>query len=208
MILTGAGGLSNSELLAIILGTGARGASATALAEKLLALGGLGYLAESSPEELAAVRGVGDAKACRVLAAIELGKRVATRPRGKRVNIVSCDDIAGFFMADMRAMKNECFKVLLLNVKNEVIAVQAVSMGIINSSLIDPREVFRPAVKRGAASVALAHNHPSGNPEPSGADVDVTLRLVEAGKLLGIKVLDHIVIGDGVFVSMRQRQLI
>jgi DNA repair protein RadC len=96
---------------------------------------------------------------------------------------------------------------MLLNTKNEVIAINTVSVGIINSTVIDPREVFRPAIKRGAASVVLAHNHPSGNPEPSSADVEVTIRLIESGRLLGIRELYHAVIGDGNYVSMKQRNL-
>jgi len=107
----------------------------------------------------------------------------------------------------MRYMKNECFKVLLLNTKNEIIAIHTVSIGTINSSLVDAREVFKPAIKRGAASVAFAHNHPSGNPTPSETDIEVTTRLIDAGKLLGVNVIDHIIIGDGVFTSLRQERL-
>ena len=205
----GPGKLSNLELLAILLGAGTRELSAMALAERIITIdkSGIDYLAECMVEELSGIKGIGDAKSCVIVAAIELGKRIATKPRGKRVNVMCSQDLADIFMADMRYMKNECFKVLLLNTKNEIIAVHSVSMGILNSSVVDPREVFRPAIKRGAASVALAHNHPSGNPEPSAADVDVTMRLIEAGRLLGVKVVDHIVIGDGVYVSMRQQNM-
>ena len=207
--LLGPGNLSNLELLTILLGTGTRNESAMVLAERIITIdnSGIDYLAECTVEELSGINGVGAAKSCVLVAAIELGKRIATKPKGKRVNIMCSQDLADIFMADMRYLKNECFKVLLLTTKNEVIAVHPVSMGVINSSIVDPREVFRPAIKRGAASVALAHNHPSGNPEPSSADVDVTIRLIEAGKLLGIRVVDHIIIGDGVYVSMRQQNL-
>ena len=125
----------------------------------------------------------------------------------ERVSIANCQDLANIFMADMRYMKNECFKVLLLNTKNEIIAIHTVSIGTINSSLVDAREVFKPAIKRGAASVAFAHNHPSGNPTPSETDIEVTTRLIDAGKLLGVNVIDHIIIGDGVFTSLRQERL-
>ena len=201
--------LSNTELLTVLLGSGTKDQSAMTIAERIISIDecGIDYLAECTLEELSGIRGVGAAKSSVLIAAVELGKRIATKPKDKRVNVMCSQDLADIFMADMRYLKNECFKVLLLNTKNEVIAVQSISMGIINSSVVDPREVFRPAVKRGAASVALAHNHPSGNPEPSSADVEITIRLVEAGRLLGIRVVDHIVIGDGVFVSMRQRNL-
>jgi len=207
--LLGPGNLSNLELLTILLGTGTRNQSAMVLAERIITIdsSGIDYLAECTLEELSKINGVGNAKSCVLIAAVELGKRIATKPKGKRVNILCSQDLADIFMADMRYLKNECFKVLLLNTKNEVIAVHPVSMGVINSSIVDPREVFRPAIKRGAASIALAHNHPSGNPEPSSADVDVTIRLIEAGRLLGISVVDHIIIGDGVYVSMRQQNL-
>lgn len=202
--------LSNSELLAVLLRTGAREVSAMALADSILSMdkGGLAYLAECAPEELAAIHGIGAAKSCQIIAAVELGKRIATAPRQKAVDISFPDDIAKLFMEDMRYLRNECFKMLLLNIKNEIVAIEEVTEGNINTSVIDPREVFRPAIKKGAAYIVMVHNHPSGNPTPSDADVEVTKRICEAGDLLGIRVLDHIVIGNGVYVSMRREALI
>jgi DNA repair protein RadC len=210
MMLLGADKLSNAELLAVLLGTGTRAQSATALADRILSLtsDGIGHLSECTLEDLARVSGVGAAKACRIAAAVELGKRLATHPKSKRIRIGSPQDVAELFIEGMRHLKQECFRVLLLNVKNEIMAIEEVSVGNINSSIADPREVFRPAIKRGAASLVLAHNHPSGNPEPSDADVDATKRLIAAGEFLGIKVIDHIVIGDGSFISMRQKKLL
>jgi DNA repair protein RadC len=210
MKLLGAHRLSNAELLAILLGTGTRDLSATALADKVLAMnkGGIIHLSECMPEELADIRGIGAAKSCQIVAAVELGRRIATKPRSKRVHIGSPQDIAALFMEEMRPLKKECFKVLLLNIKNEIVSIEDVSIGNINTSLVDAREVFRLAVKKGAASVVLVHNHPSGNPEPSDADIIITKRLAEAGELLGIKVVDHLVVGDGIFVSMRQLRVI
>ncbi|MDR0424545.1 MAG: DNA repair protein RadC [Clostridiales Family XIII bacterium] len=210
MRFMGAKRLSNSELLAILLGSGTRNMSATALADSILSMdkGGLAYLAECLPEELAALRGMGMAKSCKIAAAVELGKRIATAPRRKKVDIGRPDDISALFMEEMRYLKNECFRILLLNIKNEIISIEEVTEGNINTSVIDPREVFRPAIKKGAAYILMVHNHPSGNPTPSTADVDVTLRLCESGELLGIRVLDHIVIGNGVYVSMRREDLI
>ncbi|MDR3296120.1 MAG: DNA repair protein RadC [Clostridiales Family XIII bacterium] len=210
MKLLGAEKLSNAELLAILLGTGTRALSATALAGQILAMdaGGIACLADCAPEELANIQGIGVAKSCQIVAAVELGRRIATRPKAKRVHIGSPQDIADIFMEDMRYLKQESFKVLLLNIKNEIVAIEGVSLGNINTSIVDPREVFRPAVKRGAASMVLAHNHPSGNPEPSGADVEITKRLAEAGEILGIRVIDHLIIGDGIYVSMRQKHIL
>jgi DNA repair protein RadC len=202
--------LSNTELLAVLLGTGTRNQSATALADRILSMApdGIGYLSECSPEELARISGVGLAKSCRITAAVELGKRLATSPRNKHVRIGSPQEVAELFIEGMRHLKQECFRILLLNVKSEIMAIEEISVGNINTSTADPREVFRSAIKRGAASLVLAHNHPSGNPEPSDADVEATKRLIAAGDLLGIKVIDHIVIGDGTFSSMRQKHLI
>jgi DNA repair protein RadC len=139
---------------------------------------------------------------------VELGRRIATEPRNRRVHIGSPQDVAELFMEELRPLKKECFKALLLNIKNEIIAIEGISVGNVNASMADPREVFRPAVKRGAASLVLVHNHPSGNPEPSDADIAITERLAEAGELLGIKVVDHLILGDGAFVSLRQKRLI
>jgi DNA repair protein RadC len=210
MLFMGAGKLSNAELLALLLGTGTRSRSATALADCILSVtpDGVDGLSECTVEELARISGVGVAKACRIAAAVELGKRLATSPKNKRVRVSSPNEVAKLFVESMRHLKQECFRVLLLNIKNEIVAIEEVSVGNINSSIADSREVFRPAIRRGSASIILAHNHPSGNPEPSGADIEATKRLMDAGDILGVKVIDHIVIGDGNFVSMRQDNLI
>jgi DNA repair protein RadC len=200
--------LSNSELLAVLIGTGTRNVSATAVAENILSMDqdGLAHLSGCTVEELAAINGVGTAKSSQIVAAVELGRRIATRPKKKLVYIGSPKEIADLFMEDMRHLRKECLKILFLNIKNEIMALEGITIGNINTSIIDPREVFRPAIKRGAASVVLAHNHPSGNPEPSESDISMTKRLMEAGELLGVLVLDHIIIGDGVFVSLRNEK--
>lgn len=205
----GAEFLSNPELLAILLGTGTRNASAVTLAHRILSMGsgGLPDLAECTPEELVKVGGIGQAKACQLIAALELGRRMATSPREKRVCAGSPKEVAALFMEEMRYLKKEKFKVLLLNNKNEIITIEDASVGILNSSLAHPREIFQGAVRKSAASVIVVHNHPSGDPLPSPDDVEVTKRLAEAGKILGIEVLDHLVIGDGVFVSMQEKEM-
>ncbi|MDR2771605.1 MAG: DNA repair protein RadC [Clostridiales Family XIII bacterium] len=210
MMLLGAHMLSNAELLAVLLGTGTRSLSATALADRILSMrsDGIAYLSECMPEELARVSGIGIAKSCRITAAVELGKRLAMNPKSRRVRIASPQEVAALFIEGMRHLKQECFRMVLLNVKNEIIAIEEISIGNINSSLAEPREVFRPAISRSAASIVLAHNHPSGNPEPSDSDVTATKRLVASGEILGIKVIDHIVVGDGTYVSMRQKRLL
>lgn len=197
--------LSNTELVAILLGSGTRDQSAVELAARLIAAdqSGILFLGSASPEELCAIDGIGPAKASVLIAAAELGRRIMTTPRRRKVSASSPDEVASLFMEEMRYLKKEHFKVLLLNVKNEIIASENVSIGSISSSEAHPREVFSGAVKRGAANVILVHNHPSGSPVPSEADRLLTERLSEAGKILGIQVLDHIIIGDGIFVSMK-----
>jgi DNA repair protein RadC len=206
----GANALSNAELLAILIGSGRPGGSALELATRLLAKNdeGVAYLAAASVEELCTTHGVGEATACRIAAAVALGRRIAGMDMREVKKFTSPEDIAALFMDEMRREKQEKFQVLLLNVRNEMIGKETVSVGNISSSIVDPRDVFRPAIRRGAASIVLLHNHPSGNPEPSDADVDVTTRIYEAGEVLGIKVMDHLVIGDGQFVSMRVRKLL
>ena len=209
LISLGSSVVSNAELLAILIGTGTKDRSALDLAASLLAAeeDGLGNLAGSTQEEICRISGMGIAKACRIIAAFELGRRLATRPLPGRVLITSPDSIADLFMEEMRYYRKEFFQVLLLNSKGEIISIEKSSVGDLSSTIVHPREIFSGAVRRSAAAVVFVHNHPSGNPEPSGEDQEVTLRLIEAGKILGIRVLDHIIIGDGIYVSFRQRNL-
>ncbi|MBR0599494.1 RadC family protein [Sinanaerobacter chloroacetimidivorans] len=205
----GIGCLSNAELLAILIGSGTKDASAIVLANRILALekNGISFLADCMPEELSHIPGIGMAKSCQIVAAIELGKRIATKPKEKKLNIKSPKDAATLFIEEMRYLKKEFFKVLLLNTKNEIIMIENISIGNLNSSMVHPREVFCTAVKKSAYSMIVVHNHPSGNPIPSQADIDITRRLVEAGEILGIKVLDHLIIGDGIYISLKEKNL-
>ena len=201
----GASALSNSELLAILLGSGTRDKSAIGLAEDIISKdkSGISYLAESSVQELMSIRGIGQSKAARIMAAVELGKRISTTPRVKRMGVESSDDIARMFIEDMRYEKREVFKALLLNPRGEIISIETVSVGELTSTLVHPREVFSQAVKKSAAGIVFVHNHPSGNPEPSQEDIMTTERLMAWGKLLGMVVIDHIIIGDGRYCSMQ-----
>lgn len=200
----GAGQLSNAELIAIVLGNGVGGESAIGLAGRLLSADekGLAWLADCAPEELMKVKGVGRAKAAGIAAAAELGKRMYSAGRRETRRVRGSADAAEIFMPQMRYLKNEVFKVMMLNSKNELISVEDCALGSVNSAYITPRQVFSPAIRRGAGRIVVAHNHPSGNPEPSDNDILVTQRLHEAGQLLGIELLDHIVIGDGVYTSL------
>lgn len=202
----GVSSLSNAELLALLLGSGTRGVSALALAEQVLAAdrSGLLFLNDCTPEELCRLPGIGPAKAAVIIAAVELGRRLGTTPRDEEIDVSSPEAVAALFMQNMRHLKKECFRILLLNVKNRIISIEEVSAGSLDSADAHPREVFALPLRRGAANIILVHNHPSGNPEPSPSDLDLTRRLVWAGRILGIGVLDHIVIGDGVFFSMKE----
>jgi len=206
LISKGPGSLSNAELLALLLGGGTRELSALSLAERLLSVDSTGilFLADCSSEELCRIRGIGPARSAVLMAAVELGRRICERPAPGRVSVSDPTAIADLFMHSMRYMKKECFKVLLLNIKNEIISVEEVSIGSLSGTEAHPREVFALPLKRAAASVVLVHNHPSGDPQPSRADIEITERLSMAGEILGIEVLDHVIIGDGRFLSLRQ----
>lgn len=196
--------LSTAELLAIILRTGARGQGALQLATALLSgPDSLRRLVNSPVEELAGVPGIGMAKACSIKAALELGRRLGSESAA-RPSIRSPQDVSRLLMEEMRYLEKEQFRVLLLNTKHQVLAIEVVSLGDLTSTIVHPREIFKEAVRRAAAAVILAHNHPSGDPTPSREDLEITRRITEAGKILGIEVLDHIIIGDNRYISLRE----
>ena len=204
----GAGALSNAELLAIILRTGTISESAVHVAQRLLKqTDGLRNLVDMSTDQLTEIKGIGRAKAAQIQAGIELGRRLARSAMNETVTIRSPKDAADYLMEDLRYLQKEHFVCLFLNTKNHVIGQETLSMGTLNSSLVHPREVFRAAIKRSSASILCAHNHPSGDPTPSPEDIHLTNRLIEAGQIIGIDVLDHIVIGDRTFVSLKEQGL-
>ncbi|MBQ6607878.1 MAG: DNA repair protein RadC [Firmicutes bacterium] len=197
--------LSNSELIGILLGSGTREASAVGLADEIIsAAGGLRGLSELDCEDLIRIRGIGPRKAATIVCALELGRRVATETGKQRMCVRSPRSLAELFMEDMRYAHKEYFKVLMLNVKLEIIGMETVSVGELSGAPVHPRESFEPAIRKGAAAVCFAHNHPSGDPTPSDDDLKITRRLMECGDLLGIRVLDHIIIGDGVYSSLKE----
>lgn len=212
----GAQALSNAELVAILLRTGLHGVSAVDVANRLLQLGredvgdgnrsepGLRFLVTSALDELVRVPGVGRAKAVQLKAAIELGRRIATSTASRTV-VRSPRDVSTLVMEEMRFLDREQFRIVLLDAKNHVLGVRTVSVGSLSSSIVHPREIFKEAIARSSAAIILVHNHPSGDPTPSREDVEVTRRLVEAGRLLGIEVLDHVVVGDNQYVSFKEK---
>ncbi|MCL5781660.1 hypothetical protein P378_13535 [Desulforamulus profundi] len=209
MLKEGAANLSDIDLLAIMLRTGTARASAMELAAELLGrFRDLRALAQATIEELSELKGVGPAKAVQVKAALELGKRLAALPAEERPVIRCPEDVCALVMEDLRDRDREYFQALLLNTKNQVLARETISIGTLNSSMVHPRELFKIAIRRSAASVILVHNHPSGDPTPSREDISLTKRLVEAGEIIGIDVLDHIVIGDNRFTSLKSKGLI
>ena len=204
--------LSNAELLAIIIRTGSMEETSVALAQRLLSLGensgGITFLHDLSVEELRKTKGIGRVKALQIKAVMELSKRVsASLINNNRVTIKSPVEVSTLLMEEMRHLKKEVFKIILLNTKNHIIKYMNVSVGSLNSSIVHPREVFSEAVKVGCSGMLLVHNHPSGDPEPSREDIETTQRLVNAGNILGIKVLDHVVIGDGRYISFKEQGL-
>jgi DNA repair protein RadC len=205
MIRMGSGALSDSELLAILIGSGTAEQSALDLAQELLKEGGMRFLAQACVEDLmVGFLGVGKAKACQIKAAVELGKRISASNLAESPVVRTPQEAARLVLDEMSHLDREQFRVMNLNTRSQVLAVDIVSIGSLSSSPVHPREVFKMSLKRSAASVILFHNHPSGDTKPSEADVNVTLRLREAGKILGIEVLDHLIIGYNTFLSMKE----
>lgn len=200
----GASVLSTVELLALLVGKGTPGRSAVDVASDLLrrADGSLLALAARSQGELQAQAGIGPAVAARLAAALELGARLAREPAGKRPRIRGPADVYELLGASLRALRHEEFHALLLNTQHEVQRRVLVTRGTLDTSLVHPREVFAPAVRESAAALILVHNHPSGDPSPSPDDRAITRQLAASGDVLGIPVLDHVIIGDGRYVSL------
>jgi DNA repair protein RadC len=200
--------LSNAELLAILLRVGNPGENAVVLSTRLLTqYGGLAGLAKASFGDLATVKGLGTAKIAQLKAAIELGRRLLITSPDARPQITSPLDAANLLMLEMGGLEQEHLRTLLLDTKNRVLASPTVYIGNVNSSIIRVSEIFREAVRENATAMIVAHNHPSGDPTPSPEDVQVTRSIVEAGSLLGIDVLDHLVIGHQRFISLKERGL-
>jgi len=202
----GAEALSERELLACILGRGVAGESVLVTARRLLAaFGSLRGIADSSVEQLSEVHGIGPAKAAQLKAAVEIARRVALPLDGRRKPVDSPEAAAALLRPHLLDKQKEHFVALLLDSRHHLIRMSPIAVGSLSATLVHPRELFKEAIAASAAAVIIAHNHPSGDPEPSEHDVELTRRLVEAGALLGIEVMDHLILGTDGIVSLKQR---
>lgn len=204
LIKYGPGKLSNSELLAILLGTGVKGVNVVELSKKILKKFSNEGLTVASLDELKNTFGLGPAKACEIVACFELGRRLL---KGKKATLLLSPQDVWQELKDIRELKKEHFVVFFLDTRNQEIKRELVSFGTLNANLVHPREVFEPAILHSAAQIIVAHNHPSGNSEPSEEDVEITKRLIEAGKILGIELLDHVVVAKSGFNSLKELSL-
>ena len=205
----GAGALSAQELLAIVIGRGVAGKPVTAIAQELIwRFGSISGVSEATIEELSRIKGLGSAKAIQLKACFELAKRMELTSDVEDFTITSPQSVVKAVRARIKDKAKEHFMLIILNTRNKVTSINNVSVGTLNASLVHPREVFRDAIRQSASSVVLAHNHPSGNETPSEEDLKITKRLVEAGKIIGIEVLDHIIIGKDGFCSFKEKGLL
>lgn len=206
LVKFGVGNLSDAEILAIILQQGIKNENVIDMSSRLISKHGLDKLSECSLKELQDIRGIGFAKACQILALFEFNKRhtTAKKTNGK---ITSAEDAFNYFHEHLRDEKQETFIVLMLNTKKHIIGEERISKGTLDSSIIHPREVFKTAIKNSTSRIIIVHNHPSGDPTPSESDRQLTEKLIEAGELLGIIVLDHVIIGNGRWWSWKEEKL-
>jgi DNA repair protein RadC len=205
----GASALGDNELLATVLCHGRASASALDLANAVLeTVGGLERLARARFDELSQVPGIGAARASQIVAAVELGRRTVSRAGRDRVQITTPRSVAEMLLPEYGSRPVEQFGVVLLDTKHRVLRTTVVTIGTLDASIVHPREIFREAAGAGAAAIVLFHNHPSGDPEPSEDDVALTRRLVAAGVLMGIDVVDHVILADARFCSLREKGLL
>lgn len=205
----GAAYLTNIELLAILMRTGTKGESALALARKILAPSSdqesLLNIHNWSMEQLMSIKGIGKVKAIQILCLAELAKRLSKEEAAKQLSFNTPSTIARYYMEDMRHKKQEYMKLLLLNTKSKLIGETDISKGTVNTAIISPRELFIEALQKNAVFIILLHNHPSGDPAPSQEDIRITNQVREAGLLIGIELLDHIIIGDNCYISLKEQ---
>jgi DNA repair protein RadC len=207
----GSQALSAQELLALVIGRGVSGKSVISIAQELMTtFGSVKGVSEATIEELAGIKGIGEAKAAQLRASFELGKRQELEKESwyDGYDIKDPQGVVRVIRASIRDKAKEHFKLIILNTRNRITAITNVSTGTLSASLVHPREVFKDAIRHSASSVVLAHNHPSGDPEPSEEDLRITRRLIDAGKIIGIDVLDHIIIGKNSFSSFKERGLL
>ena len=210
LLTYGAESLSNSELLAIILRTGTKRENVLQVSSRLLSqLEGLDGVLNASFKDITSIEGIKEAKASQILALAELFSRFRTlKAMKKDVKINSPKDLADLLVGEMNDLTQEVLKVVLLSTKNMIIATKDVFKGSLNTSIVHPREIFKQAIDKNSASIIICHNHPSGDPTPSKEDINITLRIKECGNIIGIKLVDHIIIGNNKFVSLKETGLI
>lgn len=205
----GAESLKENELLAILLGSGTKGENIMSLSERFLVeLGGFDGLLYATKEDIESVRGFGKAKAAKILAVVELSKRFKRLKAGEEFSITTPKKVADMLSNEMADIKQEKFRLLLLNTKNKVIRIKDVFVGSLDTAIVHPREVFNEAVKYSASKIVICHNHPSGDPTPSREDINLTKRIRECGTLMGIELLDHIIIAKNGYFSMKEKGII
>ncbi len=209
MILWGAEALSDIELLAILIGSGTAKEGVLQLSQRLISeYGGLHSLFQTGLARLQKASGLGPAKACMLTACFELSKRLSSQQRTLKSNIRTPEDVAGIFMSKMRYLKQEHLKALYMDIKNRLLDQRTISIGTLDSSIIHPRDIFRHAVDLPCAAIILVHNHPTGDPSPSQEDIQVTKRVIKSGEIMGIPLLDHIIIGDGRYISLKEKHFL
>lgn len=205
----GAESLKENELLAILLGSGTKGENIMSLSERFLVeLGGIDGLLYATKEEIESVKGFGKAKTAKVLAVVELFNRFRRLKVGEEFSITTPKKVADLLSNEMANMKQEKFRLLLLNTKNKVIRIKDVFVGSLDTAIVHPREVFNEAVKYSASKIVICHNHPSGDPTPSKEDISLTKRIRECGTLMGIELLDHVIIAKNGYFSMKEKGII
>ncbi|MPM41359.1 hypothetical protein SDC9_88014 [bioreactor metagenome] len=210
LLLNGPEVLSNAELLAVILRTGTRGENVISLSTRILSeFDGLSGLLETDINEITNIKGIKSIKASQILAIGELFKRISSlNLLKKNISISSPSDISKLLMNEMVGLKQEILKVIMLDTKNNVIGIKDVFKGSLNTSIVHPREIFKEALKKSSSSIIICHNHPSGDPTPSKEDINITIRLKECSKIMGIDLLDHLIIGKYKFVSLKEKGII
>lgn len=209
MVKLGVDSLSDIELLAILIGSGTREWNALDLANQILRTNKeRPWLLKAGLEELQAYPGIGLTKSCRIIAGLELGRRLSQARDFNAISLSEPKTVANYFRSVYQGEDKEMFCTLFLDTKNRPVKMETVSLGILNQTLVHPREVFRTAIRQGAHSILLAHNHPSGDPEPSSEDLSITRRLIMAGKIIGIPVLDHVIVAESHYTSFRERGLL
>ena len=209
LLMNGPETLSNPELLAIILRTGTKGENIISLSTRILSeFNGLGGLLEAGLDEITSIKGIKNIKASQIMALGELVRRINKLKFATGRQITSPRDIAEVIMKDMILLKQEVLKLIMLDTKNNILGVKDVFKGSLNTSIVHPREIFKEALKKSSSSIIICHNHPSGDPTPSKEDINITIRIKECGKIMGIDLLDHLIIGNNKYISLKEKGII